>query len=255
MVEFRILGPLEVWAGDRELKIGGLLARRILAVLLLNPDRVIEVARLAEAGWGEEPPATARRQVQNRVAELRAVLDGAGGAGVIASRESGYLLRLGNHHLDAFTFEELVQQARAATDPQVAVDHFRRALALWRGPLLDGLDGAPLETARASMEEKRLAAVEDCLDLELALGRHREVIAELRPLVARSWPTGSPMNSGSTPVSTCGCGTRPFWARIRHSTSRRAGPSHRRPSGRRSCRRTSGPSPGATDTWPSSTGW
>jgi DNA-binding SARP family transcriptional activator len=188
MVDFRILGPLEVLAGGRRLKIGGPLVRRILATLLLNPDRVVEFSRLVEAGWGETPPATARRQVQNRVGDLRAVMDSAGGAGIIASRESGYLLRLGAHRLDALAFEELLHRARVAADGgdlEAAVDDLRRALALWRGPLLAGLDGALLETARASMDEKRLAAIEDRVDLELALGRQREVVAELRSLVAR----------------------------------------------------------------------
>src|SRR5436190_13348073 len=185
MVEFRILGPLQARAGDRALNLGGPLAQRILASLLLEPNRVVGLARLIEAAWGDDPPATARRQVQNRIAELRTVLDAGGAAGAIGTRDSGYLLRLDPGQLDALVFDERIRAAAADTDPAVAVRHLRAALALWRGPALAGLATAgPLRLAAAGLEEKRLAAVERCLDGELALGRHHEVVPELRALVA-----------------------------------------------------------------------
>src|SRR6266516_3917082 len=73
-MEFRVLGPLEVRVDGRGLELGGLRQRRVLATLLLSPNRTVSVSRLVEAAWDEDPPATARRQVQNRVAALRAIL-------------------------------------------------------------------------------------------------------------------------------------------------------------------------------------
>src|SRR6266480_866072 len=146
-MEFRVLGPLEVHADGRVLDLGSGRQRRILAALLLQPNRVVTLSRLVDVAWDDDPPATARRQMQNRVAALRATLTRAGG--FIDTRGSGYLLRVGPGELEA--------------------------LALWRGPALAGLTGAVLAGEAATLEEHRLAAWEECLDLELAAGGHARV--------------------------------------------------------------------------------
>jgi DNA-binding SARP family transcriptional activator len=102
-VEFRILGPLEVWSGGRPVDLGGLRQRRVLAALLLSPNRVVALSRLADAGWGADPPPTVERQVRNRVAALRGVLTPAGG--LIDTDGDGYRLRVGPDELDAAVFE------------------------------------------------------------------------------------------------------------------------------------------------------
>ncbi|MGC9670434.1 AfsR/SARP family transcriptional regulator [Planosporangium sp. 12N6] len=177
-MEFRILGPIEVRVPGRVLYLGGLRQRRILAALLLHPDREVSVDRLIDVVWGEDPPATARRQAQNRVATLRSTLSRFGG--VIDTGPSGYRLRLGPHELDATLFDDLVDRGRARADPTL----LRQALDLWRGPALAGLGGAVLEREAARLEEHRLAVLEECLGLELAAGQHDRVAAELGPLVA-----------------------------------------------------------------------
>ncbi len=178
-MEFRILGPLDVRAGGRALDLGGARQRRVLAALLLNPDRAVPLSLLIEAAWDDDPPATAPRQVQNRVAALRKVLTRAGA--IIDTVEGpGYRLRIGPDELDATVFEELAERGQATRDPAL----LRRALDRWRGPALAGLGGRVVGRAAARLDERRLAVWEECLELELAAGRHDAVVYELAALVA-----------------------------------------------------------------------
>ncbi len=178
-MEYRILGPLTVLAGGHGLNLGGPKQRRILAMLLLHPGRPVDVDRLATAVWAEHVPATGRRQVQNAIGALRVLLTKAGG--MIDTGPAGYSIRVGRDEVDALVFDRMVAEAQAAGDAKL----MREALALWRGPALAGLgDTGPLALGAAGLEEKRLAALEDCLDLELAAGRDESVIAELATLVA-----------------------------------------------------------------------
>jgi DNA-binding SARP family transcriptional activator len=175
-VEYRILGRLELWVGDRLLVLGRLRQRRVLAALLLNAGREVPVADLIEAVWDDDPPATAQRQIRNRVAELRSILTRCGG--LIDTMGSGYRLRLDGAFLDLAVFDDLVARGRAAHDPAP----LREALALWRGPALDGLGGVQLGRAAAALDESRLAVVEDCLAWES--DRSTVSLDELRELVA-----------------------------------------------------------------------
>ena len=180
-VEFRILGPLQVRAGGRDLNLGGLRSQRIVAMLLINPNRVVAPSSLADAAWDEAPPATARRQVQNRMAALRITLTRAGGG--IETHQAGYLLRVGPDELDTLVFDRLVGEAAETADPARAARLMREALALWRGPALAGLGGALLDRVAAGLEERRLATLADCIDLELATGEHARLVPELHRLV------------------------------------------------------------------------
>jgi DNA-binding SARP family transcriptional activator/tetratricopeptide (TPR) repeat protein len=181
-VEFRILGPLQARAAGRELRLGGLRSQRILAMLLLNPNRVVTVASLVEAAWDDTPPATARRQVQNRVATLRTLLLRAGAT--IETHQAGYLLRVAPDELDALRFGRLVERARQTPDPGQAARWLREALALWRGPALAGLGGVLLDREAAGLEERRVATLVACLELELRAGEHARLVPELSRLVA-----------------------------------------------------------------------
>src|SRR3954464_2417569 len=175
-VEYRILGSLEACAGGRPLVLGGWRQRRVLAALLLRAGRVMPVADLVEAAWGDDPPATAESQARNRVAALRSILTRHGG--LIDTVDSGYRLRLDGASLDLAVFEELTARGRAARDPAL----LRQALELWRGPALDGLGGALLGQAATALEESRLAVLEDCLAWEA--DRSTVSVEELRELVA-----------------------------------------------------------------------
>src|SRR2546429_5292583 len=114
-MEFRVLGPLEVRANGRVLDVGSGRQRRILAALLLHPNRVVTLSRLVEVAWDDDPPATARRQMQNQVAALRAALTRAGG--VLDTQGSGYLPRGGPGALDAPGFAAPARLARATRQP------------------------------------------------------------------------------------------------------------------------------------------
>jgi DNA-binding SARP family transcriptional activator/Tfp pilus assembly protein PilF len=144
--------------------------------LLLRSGRVVPVADLLEAAWDDAPPATAERQVRNRVAALRVILTRHGG--LIDTVDSGYRLRLDGASLDLAVFDDLVSRGRAGIDPAM----LRQALGLWRGPALDGLGGTVLVRAAAALEESRLAVVEDCLTWEA--DRSPAALSDLRELVA-----------------------------------------------------------------------
>ena len=179
--EFRILGPLEVLSAEAPISLGGPRQRAVLAILLLNANRVVSIDRLADELYGGEPPATAVTQVQRQVSDLRKLL-----GPVIETRPPGYLVRAGGDTLDLSHFERLAEEAGSALTHgahERAAALLREALALWRGPPLADLAYEPFAVAPvARLEELRLAALEQRIDAELALGEHRRLIAELEAL-------------------------------------------------------------------------
>ena len=179
-MKFRILGPLEVFDGNRALEVGGAKQRSLLAVLLLNANQVVSSHRLIDAIWGEEPPETAGKAIQNYVSQLRRVL----GKERLETKAPGYLLRVDRDELDAYVFETLIDQANAA-DGESGLAKLHAALALWRGPPLE--EFADAQFAQPEIEhlrELRLACVEKRFDADLAHGRHSELVGELEALVA-----------------------------------------------------------------------
>lgn len=184
-VRFGILGPLEVRVDGRPVRLHGPRQERVLAALLLDAGQVTSIDRLVDIVW-DTPPASARRQIQDLVARLRRTLVAAGAPDdVIVTHRGGYLLR--PPALDYTEFEETVAAARGAVsvDDAAAVELFRRALRLWRGEPLAGLNCPALDGAAAALHERRLAVVEECVEVELSLGRHHELVAELVALVER----------------------------------------------------------------------
>jgi DNA-binding SARP family transcriptional activator len=178
-VEFLILGELEVRHDGREVPISGMQQRKALAVLLLESGRTVSMHRLIEALWSGEPPATARRQVRNIVAALRRSL---AAADPIERSGDGYRLRTDATDWSDFRIE--VAKAKAAGECAETHRMLRRALQLWRGPVLAGLDCDFIAVAALGMEEERLAALEDLQETSLALGRHRDMLGQLQSLVA-----------------------------------------------------------------------
>ncbi|WP_039794291.1 BTAD domain-containing putative transcriptional regulator [Amycolatopsis alba] len=181
-MEFAILGPLEIVAAETRVRLGGPREERLLAALLLNPNRVVPVDRLVDAVWDEQPPATAAKQIRNLAAGVRRRLAEARCASAVETDGPGYRLRVAADQLDADLFTARVAQARRDTDPRSAALLLRRALALWRGPVLDGLPGRRPAAGPFDLNEQRLTAWEECIDHELRLGRHRELVAELSAL-------------------------------------------------------------------------
>ena len=189
---FQILGPLEVRHRDGAVPVRGSRERAVLAVLLLEQGRPVPLANLVEAVWDGEPPQAAEKAVRNAVSALRGRFAQSGVPGVvIETNPAGYRLRLQDGWLDMAEFRDRVSAGRelaVAGRTGEAVAKLRAGLELWRGPTLAGTTGGwVIDAATARLDEQRLAAWEECLELELELGRHREVGAELEGL-AEEWP-------------------------------------------------------------------
>jgi len=184
-MDLRILGPLEVVEDGHALNLGAAKQQVVLAVLLLHPNEVVSVSRLVDELWGLSPPATATKVVQGYVSGLRKIL----GAHTIITRPGGYLARVESDRLDAARFESLAAEGRASlpNDPARAVELFDRALRLWRGPPLVGLEFmsvARSETQR--LVEAELTAIEQRIEAELVLGHHADLVQQLPKLVAQN---------------------------------------------------------------------
>ena len=191
-VAFGILGPLEVRRSGRAVPLGGPRQRAVLALLLLEPNRVVSMDRLAEDVWGGDPPEGWATTLQTYVFHLRQALEpdrsrGAAG-GVLVTRDRGYLLRVDREHLDGALFQDGFTAGRAALEAgryAEAAETLRTALDLWRSPVLADLaDYAFTRPEAARLAELRLAALEARIDADLALGRHDVLTAELEQLAA-----------------------------------------------------------------------
>ncbi|HVS05295.1 MAG TPA: BTAD domain-containing putative transcriptional regulator [Candidatus Dormibacteraeota bacterium] len=162
----------------------------MLAILLLNANKVIASERLIKLIWGEDPPDTASNVLQVYVSQLRKLVEPLTRTAPyrrLVSQAPGYVLRVDADQLDLDRFDLLVQQGQQtiARDPEVAARKLRQALELWRGPAFEDVGDSPFAVAeRARFNEKRMAALESRVDAELALGRHRDLVGELQALVA-----------------------------------------------------------------------
>jgi class 3 adenylate cyclase len=184
-MNFRILGPLDVRDGDREVRLRGGKERALLALLLVNANRTLALDGIVDELWGEDVPETAPKMVQIYVSHLRKVLP----EGMLHTRPPGYALVIEPNQLDLHRFEQLVAQARAALEEaraEQAAESFRRALELWRGPALEEFASEPFAQREAArLEELRMNALEGRLEADLQRGRHDDVAGELDALVAR----------------------------------------------------------------------
>ena len=179
-MEFRILGPLEVVERGRAFSLGSARQRALLALLLTRANEVVSTDRLIDELWGVQAPSTAGNTLQYHISRLRKTL---APSEAIVTQEPGYLIRIGLDELDLFRFERLVEEAQQAS-PDVAARLLRDALGLWRGPALaDVADEAFAQAEILRLEELRLCALEQRVDADLALGRRRELVAELERLV------------------------------------------------------------------------
>jgi DNA-binding SARP family transcriptional activator len=187
---FRILGPLEVRAGEGWTKIGAAKQRSVLATLLLRPGEPVSTDVLIDEVWPEKPPAKAANLVSVYVHHLRKLIGDANGQ-VIVTRAPGYQLVLGPGELDADRFAALVADGRQALGegaPERAVDLLGEALGLWRGPAL--ADVPPTQQLAAETDrlgEARAGAEELHTEASLACGRYTEVVPRLRRLLV-DWP-------------------------------------------------------------------
>ena len=187
MMRFRLLGPVEVRAGEDWRGIGAPKWRSVLAALLIHPGQIVSADTLIGELWRDEPPARAANLVSIYVLRLRRLMDDPDGH-LLVTRAPGYLLRVAGDDTDALLFEAMVRDGRrafAAGDPEGAASRLTEALGLWYGRPLADVPPTPLVEAEAErLSELRLGADELRITAELALGGHDQAVAELRRLLA-----------------------------------------------------------------------
>ncbi|MEV0155145.1 BTAD domain-containing putative transcriptional regulator [Micromonospora sp. NPDC050686] len=187
-MEFRLLGTVEIRVAGDSLPIGGAKPRTLLAALLVQHGRVIPAERLLEVIWGSSPPERARAILQTYVSSVRQLIRIGPDGASLTTRAPGYVLDIPADRLDRDIFERLVGEGRQAAGEgrhEEAAEILRGALAQWRGPALGGVRSDVLAGEAARLDEMRLAAVEERIAAELALGRLAEAAAELADLVRR----------------------------------------------------------------------
>jgi YVTN family beta-propeller protein len=182
-LQFRILGPLEVSRDGAVVDLGARKQRALLALLLLNANRVVPTERLIDELWGDTPPESARSALQVYVAALRKALGG--DANALRTSAPGYVLDVEPGALDLDRFTALRAEAQAVVDVERRSEVLRKALELWRDTPLADLWALPFAAqAVPRLEEQRLEALELRIDADLALGRHAALVPELEALVS-----------------------------------------------------------------------
>lgn len=187
--EFRVLGPVQIWSGGRQVGIGDRKQRLVLAILLLEANQLVPTDRLVDLLWPDAPPPSARRTVQAHLSRLRAVLargerphDGVS----LVRHGSGYQLGCDRGQVDAHEFRRLAGLAQHTADDRERAALLDRALGLWRGPALADVGTEELrERLCRGLHTLWLAAVEERAEVYLRLGRHLQLLDELTGLAAR----------------------------------------------------------------------
>ncbi|MBK3578327.1 tetratricopeptide repeat protein [Streptomyces sp. MBT65] len=203
MFEVRLLGPVEVWAGDRRAPLGGVRPLAVLSALVVHLGEVLSTERLVDCVWDEQAPATAGALVATHVSAVRRALAQVTDAAVVRTRPPGYVVDLDPSRIDARRFEDLLASGRAAAAAgrlEEAADLLPEALALWRGQeALEGLGQSFARIEASRLAELRLVAQEETFGLHLELGRADRTIAPLLAHVAahplRERPRGQLMTA------------------------------------------------------------
>ncbi|MEH1163912.1 BTAD domain-containing putative transcriptional regulator [Micromonospora sp. CPCC 205539] len=189
-MRFRLLGAVEMDTDDGEpVRLRRRQERLALAVLLLDPGRVVSGDRLVDVLWGQAPPAAAKATLQTLMSRVRAAVRLAAGQdpdgpALLVANGAGYRLRVPPESVDLHRFQTMVDTARTIGDPRLRSAHLAGALALWRGPALaDAATGPERLRLCNGLEESRFTALLDRIDADLAAGRHTELVPELADLV------------------------------------------------------------------------
>ncbi|MGQ0848160.1 MAG: nSTAND1 domain-containing NTPase [Actinomycetota bacterium] len=189
-MEYRILGPLEVFRDGVPVDVGPRQQRALLAIFLLHANRIVATERILEDVWPGDPLGK-ERTLWVYISRLRSILDpgheGRGKSRVLVTRDHGYELVVDPDQIDAHRFEYLARSGREMLrdDPVLASRELQRALDLWRGRALEDFDYDDFARVDAGrLEDLRLGVIEDRVDADIRAGRHREVVGELERLVA-----------------------------------------------------------------------
>ncbi|VAV98554.1 Serine/threonine protein kinase, partial [hydrothermal vent metagenome] len=177
-MKFGVLGPVLVAHNGRRLPAGGPKQRTVLALLIARAGQPVSTEALMQGVYGDDAPPGSRRSVQTYISNLRGEL-----GDVITATGSGYTLVAERSEVDAFIFEDMVNESTESADPETIANRLREALALWRGHPFADVDGmAELTTETARLNELRATALEERVAADLELGRHRDLVAELESL-------------------------------------------------------------------------
>ncbi|MER5292383.1 MULTISPECIES: AfsR/SARP family transcriptional regulator [Streptomyces] len=197
-VALRLLGPLEIVVDAKEVPLPQRKLRQLLATLLIRPNSTVSNETLIGELWGDHPPATALAAVRVYVSQLRKFLirhDLDGRWCTLRTRPPGYQLQINDGVLDTVCFDRmcaLAAESAEAGHRELASRQYREALALRRGPALQDLRESPALVGTAvQYDEAWMTALKRRIDLDLLLGRHLELVGELRRLVAEE-----PLNEG-----------------------------------------------------------
>ncbi|TDC54075.1 tetratricopeptide repeat protein [Actinomadura sp. KC345] len=186
-MEFRVIGPVELWIDGQRRDLGTTKERCVLAALLLSPRQPVPAETLIRRVWDDAPPAKARQSLYSYMTRLRRRLDGVEGAALL-SRHGSYRIDVADESVDLHRFRLLRDQARAIAesgDEEYALDHLRRAATLWRADPLADLSGGWAERTRHVLEQELLTATFERVNLELQRGHHADLVRELSDLVER----------------------------------------------------------------------
>ncbi|WP_162959314.1 AfsR/SARP family transcriptional regulator [Micromonospora tulbaghiae] len=191
IMQFRILGPVEAGTDSGEpIAVGGPRVKTLLAALVVHANQTLRIDWLSDAIWDGQPPPTAAATLHSYVCRLRSRLAGTGpdGADRIRTDADGYRLRVEPGELDSDVFQDLMDRGRSAAGQGrhvEACEQLKSALKSWRGPALANISAKFAEVFAVSLDESRVAVMAEWLELELGLGRHQEVIPDLRMLTQR----------------------------------------------------------------------
>lgn len=183
---FSLLGPLSVSRDKRPLALGPLKQQQVLALLLCRPNALTGVDLLIDTLWADQPPRTARKNLQVYIACLRKLLGTDGSEDRLSHVNGGYRLRVAEDELDLLQFRRLVIEARTSAQLPERIAKLSATLELWRGPALDGLTRAPQLDAEAQrLNLGYLAVFEDWAEAQLAAGDAATVVEQLGEMVGR----------------------------------------------------------------------
>jgi DNA-binding SARP family transcriptional activator/Tfp pilus assembly protein PilF len=186
-VEFRILGPLELWSDGRRHEVERAKQRLVLAILLQTPGRPVSRDKLIDYVWDGDAPPKARDNLYSHVSRLRGLLGRLdGNVSIDTFRPGLYVLHADELTIDLFRFKMLRRQARAISesgDDKQALDLLRRALDLWHGEPLANVSGGWAERTGRSLEDEFFATTLERVEIELRLGHHADLVTELSDLV------------------------------------------------------------------------
>ncbi|WP_307676462.1 AfsR/SARP family transcriptional regulator [Streptomyces sp. V4I2] len=193
-MHFKVFGQVEASRDGESFLLGKSKVGQMLSLLLARSNEVVSIDALIDELWGDRVPRTAVTTLQTYVYHARKLFETElrveHPEQLLVTCTSGYLMALADTELDAILFEALISEGMSCFNDghaEAALDHFSKALSLSRSPAFLGMPmGRSLEMHSIYLQELRLSAISVRVDAYKSLGRHRELIPELRSLVSEN---------------------------------------------------------------------